>query len=118
MPFTDDTVHEWLAEIAAAAWVSLHYESPALGGTGLGEISGGGYVRCLVPFSEPANRSIWSLKDAKWHGLVQNRLTHFGVWDDEFKGSLKGYGELPKEAIVVEGKGYVITEGQLALSIA
>lgn len=116
--FSDEQVHAWLAE-AQDSWVSLHYESPGLNGIGRGEISGGGYTRTHVTFSDPSNRAIWSLSDAKFTGLLKNRLTHFGVWDSEHNGMLRAYGELPNNgATVLDGQGYLITSGKLALSMS
>jgi hypothetical protein len=118
--FTDHQVHQWLEEIQVESWVSLHYESPALGGIGLAEIYGGGYVRQKVIFSSPSNRAIWSLQDARFTGLTPNRLTHFGVWNAKESGELLAYGQLPQNngAVVLAGQGYVIYQGKLVLSIA
>lgn len=115
--FTDDVVHGWLQEVANAAYVSLHYDTPALGGVGLSEISGGGYVRSLTPFSQPANRAIWSLADARFTGLVQNQLTHFGIWDSLTGGRLLCYASLPEKTSVLNGWGYLLHEGELSVSI-
>ena len=116
--FDDETVHEWLADVAVSAWVSLHYESPSLNGLGRGEISGGGYVRQLTGFSVPSNRTIWSTEDARWSGLLPNRLTHFGIWDSKVSGKLRAYGKLGKPALIVQGGAYILRDGQIALSIA
>lgn len=114
--FTDYKVHQWLQEVANGAWVSLHYDSPSLGGVGASEISGGGYKRSKVPFSQPSNRTIWSLGDARFTGLTQNQLTHFGIWDKTTLGNLVAYGRLPSTRVVLNGQGYVIFEGELAIS--
>lgn len=114
--FTDAKVHEWLQEVADRAYVSLHYDNPVMGGVGAAELSGGGYVRVKVPFSQPANRIIWSLADARWIGLEQNQLTHFGVWNRAQRGVLVACAPLPDRISVLNGQGYVIREGELALS--
>lgn len=114
---TDEQAHVWLQEIADAAYVSLHFDSPALGGDNLAEISGGGYVRAHVPFSSPANRAIWSLEDARFTGLMQNRLTYFGIWNAVVKGRLMAYAPLEEPATILNGFGYVLHEGDLAVSI-
>lgn len=124
--FDDDQVHDWLADVAAAAWISLHYESPSLNGLGRGEISGGGYARKLVGFTVPTNRTIWSIQSARFAGLLANRLTHFGIWDQQNGGRLRAYGELHGydnqknvyPVLIRAGGGWTIPEGQLALSIA
>jgi len=116
---SDNRAHRWLLEIAENAWVSLHYESPAIGGIGLGEISGGGYVRKKAIFTSPANRTIWSLEDVKFTGLTQNRVTHFGIWDAQNLGELAAYGPLPQGgAVILNGQGYYLYAGKLAVSIA
>jgi hypothetical protein len=115
--FTDAVVHDWLQVIADNAWISLHYATPALGGIGACEIHGGGYVRAKVAFSQPTNRAIWSLEDARFTGLVQNQLTHFGINNSESGGLLLAYGPLPTKAIIMNGHGYVLRQGELAVSI-
>lgn len=115
--FTDQKVHEWLQEIADGAFVSLHYDTPALGGVGASEISGGGYARSKVAFSQPSNRSIWSLEDARFSGLKQNQITHFGIWDSKTQGMLVAYAALPESQTVYNGWGFTLREGELAISI-
>lgn len=115
--FSDSKVHKWLQEIADDGWVSLHYDMPALGGVGYCEIDGGGYTRVKGVFSQPANRSIWLLADIRFSGLRQTQLTHFGVWDKRMNGELACYGRLPEKQIILNGKGYIIHEGELAISI-
>jgi hypothetical protein len=115
--FSDEQVHRWLQEVADAGWVGLHYDDPTLGGVSRAEISGGGYARVRMSFSQPSNRSIWSLIDARFTGLVQTRLTHFSVWDSQNLGLFRASGELPTKVIVLNGKGFVVPAGQLALSL-
>lgn len=116
--FEDDLVHEWLAGVASNAYVSLHYESPALMGLNRGEISGGGYVRQRVLFTVPANRAMWSETNARFTGLMANRLTHFGIWNEKRLGRLEAYGLLPDGVIIAPGGAYVVPAGALALSLA
>jgi hypothetical protein len=115
--WSDEQVHLWLQDVADAGWVSLHYDSPILGGLDRAEISGGGYKRIKVSFSQPSNRIIWSLTDARFTGLVQTQLTHFGIWSGESLGMLRASGLLPTKVIILNGKGFVIPAGELALSI-
>jgi hypothetical protein len=116
--FTDQQVHAWLDDIGTNAWVSLHYDSPALHGIGAAELSGGGYVRVKVPFSRATGRTIWSLDDVKFTGLSQNQLTHFGIWDAQTNGILRAFGRLPEPQLVVQGWGFILYTGELALSVA
>jgi hypothetical protein len=113
---TDEQVHLWLQEIANGGWVSLHYDSPALGGADRAEIAGGGYQRYKMVWSQPTNRAIWSMTDARFTGLVQNKLTYFGVWSALNKGILRAYGELPNPVVVLNGKGYTLHERMLVIS--
>jgi len=115
--FTDQTVHAWLQEVADKAFISLHYDTPALGAVGANEISGGGYVRVRIAFSQPTNRAIWSLEDARFTGLTQNRITHFGIWDGKKNGSLVAYAPLPEVVTILNGWGYVLRQGELSISI-
>lgn len=115
--FDDEIVHDWLACVADNPWISLHYESPAFSTVNRGEISGGGYVRRKAVFSTPTSRSMWTLHDVRFAGLTQNRLSHFGIWNAKNKGRMLAYGELPDEAIIVNGGGYIFLEGKIALSV-
>ena len=114
--FTDDQVHLWLQEIADEAWISLHYDSPVLGGVGQCEISGGGYKRDKVAMSQPANRTIWALEDAKFTGLTQTRLTHFGINTQASKGRLIAYARLSSPVTILNGRGWLLRAGELAIS--
>lgn len=114
---TDDQAHAWLQEIVERGFVSLHFDTPMLGGESRAEISGGGYRRFKMSWSQPQNRSIWSLEDAKFTGLMQNKVTYFGVWDSQNLGILRAYAELPDPAVILTGKGYTLHEGELAISI-
>jgi hypothetical protein len=113
---TDEQAHTWLQDIADKGYVSLHYDSPALGGEDRAEIAGGGYQRFKMSFSQPNNRAIWSLVDARFTGLLQTKLVYFGIWDSLNKGMLRSYGELPEPAVVLTGKGYVLHAGLIAVS--
>ena len=83
---TDEQAHIWLQEVADNGWVSLHYDTPSLGGADQAEIAGGGYVRVKMSWTQPNNRAIWSLVDARFTGLVQTKVTYFGVWDSQYQG--------------------------------
>ena len=125
---TDEQAHRWLQQIVdgpviddatgelSGSWVSLHYDTPALGDEDKAEISGGGYQRFKMKWSQPNNRAIWSLVDARFTGLTQTKLVYFGVWSLKSKGLLRAYGELPAPVVVANGKGYVLHAGQLAIS--
>jgi hypothetical protein len=114
---TAEQAHRWLQSIADNGWVSLHYDSPALGGEDAAEIAGGGYKRFKMIWTQPNNQAIWSTVDARFTGLVQTKLTYFGVWSGAGKDAfLRAYGELPMPAVVLSGKGYILHSGQLAIS--
>lgn len=113
---TDEQAHIWLQEISDNGWVSLHYDSPALAGEDRAEIAGGGYTRVKMVWKQPNNRSIWSSDDARFTGLMQTKITYFGVWDSQVKGMLRAYAELPEPAVVLNGKGYILHAETLAIS--
>ncbi len=115
--FTDARVHQWLQEIADESYISLHYDTPALSDATFAEIFGGGYTRQRVNWAQPTNRSIWSLEAVRFSGLVQNQLTHFGVWNALTGGELIAYARLPEMVILLSGQGHVFPAGELALSI-
>ena len=113
---TDEQAHNWLQEIANNGWISLHFDNPALGGVDRAEISGAGYARFKMIWTQPNNRSIWSLNDARYTGLQQTKITYFGVWNAGVKGFLRAYGELPSPAMILNGKGYVLHAGLIVIS--
>lgn len=113
---TDEQAHVWLQTIADQGWVSLHYDNPSLGGPERAEIAGGGYQRYKMIWSQPNNRAIWSLTDARFTGLMQTKVVCFGVWDQANQGMLRAYAELPVPAVVLNGKGYILHAGSLAVS--
>lgn len=113
---SDEQAHLWLQEVADSGWVSLHFDNPSLGGIERAEIAGGGYKRFKMNWSQPNNRAIWSLTDARFMGLMQTKLTYFGVWDKAHLGLLRAYAELPKPAVVLNGKGFVLHAGTIAIS--
>jgi hypothetical protein len=113
---TDEQAHRWLQQIADHGWISLHNDTPGLAGEDRAEIFGGGYARFKMSWSQPSNRAIWSLVDARFTGLIQTKLTSVGVWDSAAKGLLRAYGELPEPVVILNGKGYVLHHGSLAIS--
>lgn len=113
---TDDQAHAWLQQICDNGWVSLHFDNPGLGGRDRAEVAGGGYRRFKMAFSQPTNRTIWSLRDAKWTGLLQNKVTYFGIWNAQNRGLLRVYSELPDPASIPNGKGFIISAGLIAVS--
>jgi hypothetical protein len=113
---TDEQAHKWLQEIAEDGWVSLHYDTPALGGVDRAEVVGGGYKRYPMSWTQPTNRAIWSLEDARYGGLMQTKIVYFGVWDKRHKGFLRAYAELPEPRMVANGKGLILHAGTLAIS--
>ena len=98
-------------------WISLHFDTPALGGSGPRGDLWWWLPQVLDAFwTQPANRTIWSLDDARFVGLTQNQLTHFGVWDQQFQGMLRAYGDLPEKINILNGWGYTVKAGELAVS--
>jgi hypothetical protein len=114
---TDAQVHLWLQDIADNGWVSLHFDTPALGGIDAAEVVGGGYQRFKMSWSNPDNRAIWSVIDARFTGLVQTKVTYFGIWNKKNKGLLMAYTELETPVAILQGKGFVIPAGQIAVSM-
>jgi hypothetical protein len=116
---TDEQVHRWLQQIADNGWVSLHYENPGLGGVDRSEVVGGGYQRYKMAWSQPMNRAIWSLVDARFTGLLETKISYFGVWSRKVPGPddfLRAYAELPQPRTVLNGKGFILHAGTLAVS--
>jgi|SRR5215831_1033507 len=114
---TDIQAHIWLQEIADNGWISLHYDNPGLGSSDAAEISGGGYLRFKMVWRQPDNRTIWSQVDARFSGLTQNKIVYFGVWDSQYKGMLRAYAQLATPELVLNGRGFVLNAGSIAISI-
>jgi hypothetical protein len=123
-------VHQWLETIVqgdqivkngkttyTGSWISLHFDTPALGGTTAAEIGGGGYQRFKMKWSNPDNRAVWSVIDARFTGLVQTKVTYFGVWNKQNKGRLMAYTELQAPVAILNGKGFVIPAYQIVVSM-
>lgn len=113
--FTDTKVNAWLSDISLSAYASLHYQSPALGGAGLGEISGGGYTRMQINFTTPASRSIWNSNALAWTGLTETTIVSVGIFDDQFSGNLLAYIIIPS-FVVVDGSGFNIAANDLSIT--
>jgi hypothetical protein len=127
---TDEQAHRWLQEIAmgdpiittgkvtgyTGSWVSLHHDNPALAGVDRAEVSGGGYQRFKMAWNMPNNRTIWSLVDARYNGMMQTKVTYFGVWNLQNQGFLRAYAELSEPAVVLQGKGFILHAGTVAIS--
>ena len=118
--FTDWWVNQQLQEIVDGSWISLHYDSPELDGLGGSEISGGGYARYKMIWSEPTNRIIWSVDNATFTGLISTQVSHFGVWNAATQGNMFAFGRVPgtKPALILQGQGYSLRAGDIAISYA
>ena len=117
--FTDNLVHRWLQELADEAWVSLHYDTPALADASYAEVFGSGYARKRAYFTMPSNRSIYTTQDVVFSGLPQTQVTHFGLWDSDNVNDaiLLAYGAVPDKALILSGSSFVLHEGELSISI-
>jgi hypothetical protein len=127
---TDEQATLWLQNIAegdpilhkdqtvtyTGSWISLHYDIPTLGGIERSELSGGGYLRHKMAWSVPADRTIWSLQDARFNGLMQTKVVYFGIWNLANLGFMRAYGELPQPQTILNGNGYILHAGTLAIS--
>lgn len=117
MSFTDYRVHLWLAGMNGG-WVGLHFDDPIHAGAYASELSGDGYVRTQASFTEPANRTIWNTNAMQFAGLPACVVTHMGGWDAKTKGNLMWSIELPEPRRVIQGGGFSIVQGELAVSFA
>jgi hypothetical protein len=113
--FTDVKVNDWLDEVAASAWASLHYQSPALGGADLGEISGGGYTRVQMSFSGPSSRTIWNSNVLTWSGLPESTVTSMGIFDGQFSSYLIAHISIPT-MVLTAGQGFSVPVNDIAIS--
>jgi hypothetical protein len=117
MSFTDYQVHLWLAA-QDKYWVSLHFDDPVHAGAYASELSGDGYVRQQASYTSPANRTMWNQNNMQFAGLPACVITHMGGWDAKTKGNLRWSIELPDPKRIIQGGGFTIVQGQLALSFA
>ena len=48
---------------------------------------------------------------------MQTRISFFGIWDSLHKGMLRAYGALPEPVVILNGKGYILYQGSIAVSV-
>ena len=114
--FTDNKVQEFLATFKTV-WLSLHHESPEISSPYSSEISGASYERVDVQMSQPESRYVMNATAAKFSGLPDFRLTHIGGWNSQFNGNMEFYIELETPRRIKLGGSYLITPGEIVLSI-
>jgi len=117
MSFSDYQVHLWLGALNGY-YVGCHFDDPNHAGAYASEISGDGYVRTQAFFTEPSNRTMWNVNVFGFAGLPACVITHFSIWDAKTKGNLRGSIELPDPKRILQGGGFTIIAGDLALSFA
>lgn len=115
--FTDYKVEQWLAE-DPGYWVSLHFSHPVVTGAYASELFGGSYGRVYLTFSTPNSRAVYATEDAKWEGLPHARITHIGGWNQQYSGDLEWWAELDTAKVIVEGRGFTLPAGMIALSMS
>lgn len=116
--FSDYQVHQWLAELTANCYVSLHFDSPLAGGAYASEFQGDGYTRVKALFSNPSNRSVWNYNPMRFSGLGAGLITWIGGWDAADGGNLLWADQLAESVRVLSGGGYMINAEDLVLSFA
>lgn len=116
--FTEYVAHKSLKDIKDECWVALHFDDPTLAGAYASEVNGGGYGRILSKWGEISNKIMWLDNNLIWTGLQQTRITHLGGWNAEFNGDLMWVSQVKPPARILDGKGYSVAKGTIALSYA
>lgn len=114
--FSDYQVEQWLNN--RTYWVSLHYGSPIVDGAYASEIFGGSYSRQRVQMTSPDSRAIYNADDIVWRGIPQTRITHIAGWDKQYNGDMLWWAKLESPVTILDGKGFILTSGILALSMS
>lgn len=109
--------HKILNDLTSNCFISLHFESPMLAGAYASEISGGGYKRTKIGFSEPSSRSVINTTDAKFTGIPETKVVWVAGWNAERNGDIMWMSELKDPVYVLRGGGYVIPAGDIIISI-
>lgn len=94
-----------LTPLTTSAFVSLHTADPVL--TGANELSGNGYARQSVAFSnagsEPTVASNSAIVTFPAATAAWGTITHFGIWDAVTAGNYRGSGALTTSKAINSG---------------
>jgi len=116
MSVTDYQANKWLEDIQSV-WVGLHFSNPNINGELATEISGGGYERVSVNFTNPDQRIIWSKVDAKFRGMPASTVAFISGWTHQFNGRMLWYIPAEDAERVQTGQTYTVKAGTLAISM-
>lgn len=83
-------------------YLALYTSSPNAGGGGT-EVSGGSYARLPITFGAISSGSMSNTAAITFSGLPNATITHYGILNASTSGTLKVYGALNSNAVVISG---------------
>ncbi len=113
---TDYQANKWLDELSTV-WLGLHSSNPDINGDLASEISGRGYERVSMNFTDPDQRIIWNKKDAKFKGMPSCTVAFISGWTNQYNGRMLFYIPAKDTERVQAGQTYLIKSGHIAISI-
>lgn len=114
---TDFQANSWLSEIQSV-WLGLHGSNPDINGPNASEISGGGYERINVNFTDPDQRIMWNKQEARFRGMPSSTVAFLSGWNQQFNGRMIWYTVADDPERVQSGQSYVVKAGTVAVSLA
>src|SRR4051794_13776288 len=109
----EDVLSNWAANTALQAilpksgYLSAHLSDPTpLGSTG-SEVAGGGYVRQVINFASPNNRTRVSTNAQNFPGMPACIVTHLAVWT-QIAGGYMTFAKKLNPPITVKASGQLL----------
>jgi hypothetical protein len=105
--------------VPSTVYLALYTSNPTEAGTGT-ETTYGGYARQEVTFSAPTNGVTSNSADIIFPGVASGTptITHVGIRDALTGGNLLYYSSLSSPKSLTIGKQFIITAGQLTVTLA
>lgn len=98
-------------------WASLHKTDPGVGGNPGSEVTGGGYERQKVDFTQSNGKSVANKEVIKWDNMPYETVRYIGMWSDDTDGYIIAYAMLPTAVTVAAGKTYVVKQYRFAVTL-
>jgi len=98
-------------------WASLHSSDPGVGGNPASEISGAGYERQEVDFTQSNGKSVANSERIEWDNMPYCTVRYVGIWSDDTVGQIVAYAMLPTPVIVAAGKTYTVKQYKFAVTL-
>ena len=105
--------------VPSTVYLALYTADPTDAGTGT-ETTYGGYARQTVTFSAPTNGVTSNTTDILFPAVASGTptITHIGIKDALTGGNLLYYAPLSSPKALKTGKQFIVTAGQLTVTLA